>query len=97
MELADTVGKRALGLMFRKDGEMFFDFPCDVRFSVWTPFMRFPIDIFFIDKNGKVVEQRKNMVPWRFHKPKKKYRYFFEARSGRYRSLPGKVRKHINR
>ncbi len=97
MEVADTIGKRTLGLMFRKNGEMFFSFPFDVRFSVWTPFMRFPIDIFFIDDNGEVVDKNIEMVPWRFYRPKKSYRYFFEAMAGRYESLPEKVVNYINK
>jgi len=85
MEIANTMSKRALGLMFRKDGEMLFDFLFDVRFSVWTPFMRFSLDVFFLDKNLNVVDVKRNLVPWKFYKSKKKYRYFFESITGKYK------------
>lgn len=91
MEVADTTFRRTLGLMFRRKGEMLFTFPFDSRFSIWTPFMRFPIDLFFIDKNFKLVETRRGMVPWRFHKPRKTYRYLFEAPAGKYRGNVSQV------
>jgi len=84
MDIANSFWKRILGLMFRKDGEMLFVFEKDVDYSVWTPFMRFPIDIFFMDKDFNVVDVRKNLGPWKIYKPSGKYRYFFESRKGRY-------------
>ncbi len=92
MEVADTLLKRTLGLMFRKDGEMLFAFDRDVRFSVWTPFMRFPIDVFFLDSKKQIAEIRRNLAPWRIHRPAGKYRYFFEARAGKYRNPPGIIK-----
>ena len=87
MQIADTIWKRTLGLMFRKNGEMLFIFEKDVRFSVWTPFMKFPIDVFFLDKNKEVIEVKRNLKPWRIYKPKNYYRYFFEAKAGKYKNL----------
>lgn len=97
MEVADTMMKRALGLMFRKECEMLFTFPFDSRFSIWTPFMRFPIDLFFLDSRFRVVEARENMAPWRFHRPKKAYRYLFEAPAGKYKyeAVSGMVRNKL--
>ncbi|RLC86723.1 MAG: hypothetical protein DRI37_06860, partial [Chloroflexi bacterium] len=43
MDIARSFFKKALGLMFKKDGEMIFVFNRDVNYSVWTPFMRFNI------------------------------------------------------
>lgn len=96
MELANTIFKRTLGLMFRKDGEMLFYFPFNVRFSIWTPFMRFPLDLFFMDRDFKVVDAKRDMKPWRFYKPMYPYRYFFEAKAGKYKSPPKEVKKVLN-
>ncbi|UCG95801.1 MAG: DUF192 domain-containing protein [archaeon] len=85
MEIADTVFSRARGLMFRKEPvDMLFVFPGDVRFSIWTPFMFFQIDLFFLDRDFRVVESRKKLAPWRFYRPKKKYRHLFESEAGKY-------------
>ncbi len=70
--------------MFRKSGEMLFVFKKDVRYSVWTPFMKFSIDVFFLDGKGKVVEVKRNLKPWKIYKPRKSYRYFFESEAGKY-------------
>lgn len=85
MEVADTFLKQLLGLMFRKDGEMLFVFNRDIQQSVWTPFMNFNIDIFFFDKDLNLVGKKKNMKPWRIYFPKKKYKYFFESKAGKYK------------
>ena len=84
MQVADTMWKRALGLMFRRSGEMIFIFKKDVNFSVWTPFMRFCIDVFFLNENKKTVEIKRDLKPWRIYRPKNKYRYFFESKTGKY-------------
>ncbi len=34
--------------------------------SVHTHFMRFPIDVVFLDDDGRVVSIRRNLRPWRF-------------------------------
>ena len=36
--------------------------PCS---SVHTCFMRFPIDVLFVDKGGRVVALRRSLAPWR--------------------------------
>lgn len=71
--------------MFRKDGEMLFVFDRDIQQSVWTPFMNFSIDIFFFDEDLKLVDKKKDMKPWRIYFPKKKYIYFFESKTGKYK------------
>ena len=95
MDIARSFFKKALGLMFKKDGEMIFVFNRDVNYSVWTPFMRFNIDIFFLDKDFNVVDRKMGMKPWRIYEPKKKYRYFFESREGKYdgKSLHNKLKE----
>jgi uncharacterized membrane protein (UPF0127 family) len=54
-----------LGLMFRKglaEGEALLIDPCS---SVHTFFMRFPIDVLFLDKEGRVVKIAAGLKPYR--------------------------------
>jgi uncharacterized membrane protein (UPF0127 family) len=54
------------GLMFRKsldDGEGMLFRPAR---GIHTHFMRFPIDLIFLDKQDRVTKIRPAMVPWRF-------------------------------
>ncbi|MFZ5826353.1 MAG: DUF192 domain-containing protein [Bacillota bacterium] len=63
---ADRFYLRLLGLMFRRElseGEGLWIEPCR---SVHTHFMRFPIDVLFIDRQGGVLHVIPAMQPWRF-------------------------------
>ncbi|MFZ5814759.1 MAG: DUF192 domain-containing protein [Bacillota bacterium] len=63
---ADRFAQRLLGLMFRRqlgDGEGLWIEPCQ---SVHTHFMRFPIDVIFVDRQQTVVKVIPAMQPWRF-------------------------------
>lgn len=63
---ADRFYLRLLGLMFRRelgDGAGLWIEPCR---SVHTHFMRFPIDVLFIDRQGAVLHVIPAMQPWRF-------------------------------
>lgn len=64
--IADTFMTRLLGLMgkasFAKEKAMLFK----GHPSVHTCFMRFPIDIVFLDKDMRVTEVTENLKPWRF-------------------------------
>lgn len=62
---ADTFGLRLRGLMFRPalaEGEGLLIRPCK---GVHTHFMRFPIDVLFLDAVGRVVEIVPALKPWR--------------------------------
>ena len=56
---------RLLGLMFRRDlqsGEGLLITRCN---AIHTCFMRFPIDVAFLDRDGAVVRIVRNIKPWR--------------------------------
>lgn len=58
--------ERSIGLLNRKilePGEALLIKPCN---SIHTFFMRFPIDVAFLTKEGKVVGIVKDMAAWRF-------------------------------
>jgi uncharacterized membrane protein (UPF0127 family) len=65
VELADTRRARRRGLLGRDaldPSAAMILLPC---FSVHTAFMRFPIDVVFINREGVVVRVVPNMTPWR--------------------------------
>ena len=47
--------------------------------SIHTHFMRFEIDIYFLDEN-KVVIDKATLKPWKFYKPKKPAKYILETK-----------------
>jgi len=65
VEVADTSAARRKGLLGRDHldpSHALLIVPC---FSVHTMFMRFPIDVIFIDRAGVVVRVARNLGPWR--------------------------------
>jgi uncharacterized membrane protein (UPF0127 family) len=65
VELADTRRTRRKGLLGRESFEpssALILLPC---FSVHTAFMKFPIDVVFIDREGVVVRMVPDLAPWR--------------------------------
>ena len=63
--VADTMFARMRGLLGRKQlpaGEGMLLRPCP---SVQTLFMRFPIDVVFLDRDGVVLKVVENLRPWR--------------------------------
>ena len=58
-EIADTPSARARGLMFRTnmatDHGMLFAFPKSGNWTFWMKNTKMPLDILWIDRNGKVV------------------------------------------
>ena len=49
--------------------------------SIHTMFMRFEIDVYFIDENKRVFEKA-SLKPWRFYKAKKQAKYVLETKKG---------------
>jgi uncharacterized protein len=64
VRVADTYFRRLRGLLGRRlrEGEGLVLRP---GFSVHTSFMRYPIDVVFLDQNQTVVEIAPNLKPWR--------------------------------
>ena len=63
--MARAFFKRLKGLMFRtemKPGSAMLLSPCP---QIHTCFMRFALDVLFLDKNGTVLYIMENMKPWR--------------------------------
>lgn len=71
--------KRFIGLMGRKDIDFAMLF-CNLKdSSVHTLFMRFEIDVYFLDEK-RIVFDKVSLKPWRFYKPKKQAKYILEVK-----------------
>ena len=75
---ADTFFKRFKGLMLKKDFDHALVFTNLTDSSIHTMFMRFEIDVYFIDEN-KTVFDKTSLKPWKFYKPKKQAKYIMET------------------
>ena len=77
--LADTFFKRFMGLMCKKDFEDGLLFTNLTDSSIHTMFMRFEIDVYFIDKN-KIIYDKVSLKPWKFYRPEKQAKYILETK-----------------
>jgi uncharacterized membrane protein (UPF0127 family) len=65
LEVADTAPKRNKGLLGRNElapGAGLWIVPCE---SVHTFFMKFPIDLVYLDRKNRIKKVVRNVVPWR--------------------------------
>lgn len=76
---ADTFFKRFKGLMGKKEFEEGLLFTNLKDSSIHTLFMRFEIDVYFIDKN-KIIYDKVTLKPWKFYNPKKQAEYILETK-----------------
>lgn len=82
IEYADTFFKRFKGLMFKKDYECALIFTNLTDSTIHTCFMRFDIDIFFLDEK-RIVFDKASLKPWKAYKPKKQAKYIIETKKDR--------------
>ena len=89
VEIANTFWARLKGLMFRKtlsqEAGLLLD-PCP---QIHTCFMRFAIDVVFLDHTNRVIAVLENMKPWRMSKFYRASRRTLEVNGG---LLQGRVR-----
>lgn len=68
IEIADNEGRRAQGLMYRDSLEynqgMLFIFPAEEMQSFWMKNTRMPLDIIYINSNGRIVSIIHSAVPY---------------------------------
>lgn len=86
VELADTFWRRFRGLMlrgkFQQGKALLFKFPKPGRRSVHMWFVRFSIDLVYLDSSFRVVELRAQLKPWRFYRPRATVSYLIELPAG---------------
>ena len=69
LEVASTMWSRFIGLMGRKElpaGDALWLAPCS---QVHTFFCRFPMDVAFLDREGRILHIAAAMKPWRVGRP----------------------------
>jgi hypothetical protein len=91
VEIAETPYKRTIGLMFRKeldkDSGMLFVFDKEGIYSFWMKNTFIPLDIIWIDKDGKAVFISENTQPCKMFdcssiKPSENAKYVLEINAG---------------
>jgi uncharacterized protein len=84
--IADSFIKRFLGYMFRKEPhhEAILFKPCN---SIHTFFMRFSIDVLFINENMEVVKKIDGLKPGKIIMPQKKGKMVIEGRAGMFKNI----------
>ena len=76
---ANSFYKRFKGLMLKKDFSDGLLFTNLKDSSIHTLFMRFEIDVYFLDENLLIFEKT-TLKPWKFYKPKKQAKYILETK-----------------
>ncbi len=98
--IADTWVKRLVGLMMKKDFDdiLVIAMPFESRLNgIHTCFMRFPIDVYFLDSSGKLVDLVKSIPPWKTGVyPKKPAKYIVEVKAGKRVNI-SEVRRKLGR
>lgn len=79
IKYADNYFKRLIGLMFKKDIDYGLLFILKYGSGVHTCFMRFTIDVYFMDES-KMIFDKVTLKPWKYYKPIKKAKYILETK-----------------
>ncbi|HEY5584954.1 MAG TPA: DUF192 domain-containing protein [Ruminiclostridium sp.] len=84
--VADSFMKRFLGFMFRKKPhyQAILIKPCN---SIHTFFMKFSIDVLFINENMEVVKKIDGLKPGKIIMPQKKGKMVIEGSSGMFKNI----------
>ncbi len=82
---------RGLGLMFRKQQMALIGLPAESRAmaAIHTFFMRFAIDVYWLDSQKRIIGIKKHVRQYSFAKPGKPAKYIFEAPAGKLRLKTG--------
>jgi len=81
-QVANTFWTRLRGLIGRQalaPGEGLVIIPCK---GVHMGFMRFPIDVIYVDKHNRVVDVDEHLRPWTIGRPRARSRYVIEVPAG---------------
>ena len=84
--IADSFIKRFLGYMFRKKPhyESILIKPCN---SIHTFFMKFPIDVLFLDENMEVIKKIDGLKPGKIIMPQKNSTMVIEGMEGMFKNI----------
>ena len=78
---ATSLYDQVMGLMFKDsiDKPLLFEFKTEDYVPVHMLFVRFPINVYYLDKEFKVVEVVLAFKPWQIHWPRNKCKYIVET------------------
>ena len=65
VKVANSFVERGVGLMFKKEMVGFNALLIDPCKSIHTFFMKYDLDVLFIDSKWKIVKIKRNLKPWR--------------------------------
>lgn len=86
VEVADTFWRRFRGLMLRRrfprGSALLFKLSRPGRYGVHMFFVRFPIDLLYLNSKFLVIDMCQTLRPWRVHRPKVKANYIVELPAG---------------
>ncbi|MFD3157170.1 DUF192 domain-containing protein [Haloimpatiens sp. FM7330] len=84
--VADTFTKRFMGYMFRKKPhyKVIIIKPCN---SIHTFFMKFSIDVLFINENMEVIKKIEDLPPGKIIMPVKKSKMVLESKVGLFKNI----------
>ena len=77
-KICRTLCSRCIGLMFSRKKTIVLEFKTERTISLHTIFVFYPISLVFLDKNKKVVEIKKNILPFKTYTSKTKAKYVIE-------------------
>lgn len=83
-----NVFQKFMGLRFKKEGRAFFSFHWPTRAALDMVFVRYPLDIAFIDEDMTILEIHGafpltlHPVTWRLYRPQEKYKHALEVEKG---------------
>lgn len=83
--LCKNILRKGFGLMFTKEGKDFayiFPFQKTKKIAVTMYFVFYPIDILFLDMEGKIIEKVESLKPFTNYTTKKKMITFIELPKG---------------
>jgi len=78
-KIAKSFFSKSTGLMFQKPKPLLLEFSKEQKISLHTFFMLEAIDVFFLNKNKRIVEIKRNLRPYRLYTSKKEAMYAFET------------------
>ncbi|MBN2112400.1 DUF192 domain-containing protein [Candidatus Woesearchaeota archaeon] len=82
-KLCTSAASKSFGLMFRINPKsLVFAFDKEKIIPLHMFFVFFPIDVLFLDRRKRVVEVKKNFMPFTFYKPRRKAMYVVELPFG---------------
>ncbi len=73
-----SIWSQALGLMLSPRKNLIMEFPQEQKISLHNFLVFYPLEILILDRNKKLIEIKKNFLPFTFYHPKNKGKFVIE-------------------